>query len=68
MGRGERWRAMSGKVMGAVYCITICSFQSLFYRPIPVGAVGYHVAFLSCLFQICRRIHPLRASLIFFNF
>ena len=25
MGRGERWRAMSGKVMDALHCITKCS-------------------------------------------
>ena len=68
MGRGERWRAMSGRVMDAHHCITKCS-NILFYRPIPVDAVGYHRAifFLSCL-QMCRSLQSLGANLIFFNF
>ena len=44
MGRGERWRAMSGKVMDAVHCITQCS-SICFITPIAVGAVGYRRAF-----------------------
>ena len=36
MGRGERWRAMSGKVTDALHCITKCC-NICFRRPIMGG-------------------------------
>ena len=50
MGRGERWRAMSGKVMDAHHCITKCSniYFMTHYRWVRLDTTGSFYLVFRC--------------------
>ena len=71
MGRGERWRAMSRKLMDAVHCTIKCFNICLSPNAgvcgwIPQGGGALYLVFRHC--KLAEALHLLRAKFLFYNF